>query len=32
LALANEPLDDDPCVQLMQLLLPQLQQTVLSPS
>jgi len=32
LAVASEPLDDDPCVQLMQLLLPELQKTVLSPS
>jgi hypothetical protein len=28
----SEPLDDDPCVEFMQLLLPELQNTVLSPS
>jgi hypothetical protein len=32
LAVASEPLDDDPCVQLLQLLLPELQKTVLSPT
>jgi hypothetical protein len=32
LASAGEPLDDDPCVQLMQLLLPELEKTVFSPS
>jgi hypothetical protein len=32
LAVAGEPLDDDPCVQLMQQLLPELQKTVFSPA